>query len=175
MLMYNELVEFVDAGFIEGVPRENINGASIDLTLGDSFYLENDNGGFVDLSQKQFPAMNQYSGRIFLEPDQFALASTREIFHLPADVSALFVLKSSLARAGLNHLNAGFADPHWNGSVLTLEYKNSLQFHTLILSAGMKCGQMIFWRGEPVPHEAGYAVRGQYNGDRSTQQSKGVK
>jgi len=40
ILTHNELMKLVNDGAIEGVKPEQINGASIDLTLGDVFYLE---------------------------------------------------------------------------------------------------------------------------------------
>ena len=80
-----------------------------------------------------------------------------------------------MARAGLNHLNAGYCDPAWHGSALTMEYHNTLRHHTLVMRPGDKCGQMYFFRGEMVPELASYAVRGQYNGDGGVQASKGVR
>lgn len=65
-------------------------------------------------------------------------------------------------------------DPGWHGSVLTLELSNSLRYHSLRLRPGMRIGQMIFLRGEPVPESASYASRGKYNGDSQAQQSKGL-
>jgi len=177
LITYNELVEFVDEGIITGVPRENINGASIDLTLGDVFWLEarKASGEPIDLGRKETPEMTKMSGEIVVGPGQFCLASTREVFNLPDDIAGYFVLKSSLARAGLNHLHAGWADPTWNASTLTLEYKNVLEFHSLKLTPGMKCGQIVLWRGESVPEEVSYAKVGQYNGDLEAQPSKGVR
>lgn len=178
LLTYPELVELVDSGAIEGVPRENINGASIDLTMGDTFWLEDrpSTAYPVRLGSKEAPLMRRHQGALMLEPGEFCLAQTREVFHLPADVAGHFMLKSSLARAGLQHLFAGWADPTWHSSVLTLEYQNILRWHPLALEPGMKCGQMVLFRGSsPVPPERSYAVRGSYNGDTIAQPSKGVK
>ena len=63
-------------------------------------------------------------------------------------------------------------DPHWHGSVLTLELKNFTRSHIIELHDGCRIGQMIFHRSEPVPRERGYAVRGRYNQDTSV---SGVK
>ena len=180
LLTYNELCELVESGAIEGVEPDQINGASIDLTLGDEFLIEEmpktQDGHCVELIQKQTPAMRPHAGRMFLDPGCFCLAQTREKFNLPMDVAGHYMLKSSLARSGLQHLCAGFADPGWHGSVLTLELINHLRYHTLVLEPGMKIGQMVFWRGSsPVPFERSYAARGQYNKSESVQQSKGVR
>lgn len=179
ILTHNELTALVNSGAIEGVKPEQINGASIDLTLGDVFWVEDypfEHRELVHLGDKETPMMLQSSGKLILKPGQFCLAQTREVFHLPDNVAAHYMLKSSLARAGLQHLFAGFADPTWNGSVLTLEYVNQLRHHSLVLEPGMKCGQMVFFRGtSPVPPEHSYAVKGQYNNDTKAQPSKGAR
>lgn len=179
ILTYNELTALVDSGAIENVKPEYINGASIDLTLADGFYVEkhlpNERNSIVFLGEKQAPAMKRIEGCLLLSPGDFALAATEQIFHLPNDIAGHYMLKSSLARAGLQHLFAGFADPTWHGSALTLELQNVLRHHSLLLRPGDKIGQIVFWRGQPVPEEASYATRGQYNSTPGVQQSKGVK
>ena len=177
ILTHNELVKLVQDGAIEAVKPEHINGASIDLTLADGFYMEGHINGKVEvnLGRKETPRMTYHEGRLMLMPGDFALAATQQIFHLPNDVAAVYVLKSSMARAGLNHLNAGYCDPGWHGSALTMEFHNVLRRHTLVLHPGDKCGQMYFFRGESVPELASYAVRGQYNGSQGVQASKGVR
>jgi len=177
LLTHNELVALVDSGAIEGVEPEQINGASIDLTLADGFWFESPDG-FTDevmLGQKGTPLMTHQTGRLKLFPGDFALAATEQIFHLPNDIAGHYMLKSSLARAGLQHLFAGWADPTWHGSALTLELVNCLRWHSLILEPGDKCGQMVFWRGQPVPDHASYAVNGQYCNDKGAQPSKGAR
>ena len=177
ILTHNELVALVESGAIEGVKPEHINGASIDLTLGPTFWVESSHAdGPVDLSKKQTPKMLRLDNDLMLGPGQFCLAGTEQVFHLPDDIAAHFMLKSSLARAGLNHLFAGFADPTWHSSVLTLEYHNTLRHHSLILREGMKAGQLVLFKGtSPVPPEHSYAVRGQYCGDKAAQPSKGAR
>jgi dCTP deaminase len=170
------LVKLVEDGVITGVKPESINGASIDVHLGDTFISEDPIDGFVDLAKRQpfNSAIHKLGlGETFhLAPGAFCLASTKEMFYLPADVCCELRLKSSGARAGLQHSFASWCDPYWNNAVLTLELKNYLQFHTLILTPGMPIGQMIFERVTPVPAANGYAVRGRYNNDISAQ---GVK
>ena len=177
LLTHNELMDLVKSGAIENVKPENINGASIDLTLADGFYLEGhvDHDVEVNLGRKETPHMVYQHGRLMLMPGDFALAATEQIFHLPDNIAGHYMLKSSLARAGLQHLFAGWADPTWHGSALTLELVNTLRRHSLVLHPGDKCGQMVFWRGEPVPEHASYAVKGQYNNSIGVQQNKGVR
>lgn len=178
LITYNGLVELVERGVIAGVEPESINAASIDVTLGPTIWAENVRGGVVDLAAKQAPGMSKYdlaAAPFHLSPGEFVLAQTQEVFNLPNDVSAEFRLKSSTARAGLDQALAVWCDAGWHGSVLTMELRNNLRNHALVLQHGMKVGQMVFWRGEPVPAERSYASRGQYNGDREAQPSKGVR
>jgi dCTP deaminase len=179
LITYSGLVELVERGVIEGVDPSRINAASIDVTLGDVVWIEDaSHGGTVDLARKFVPNMVRVEMSLDgfeLQPGEFCLAQTREIFNLPDDIAFEFKLKSSLARAGLNHLMAGYADPGWHGSVLTLEYHNVTQYHRLLIRPGMPCGQIVLFRGDPVPEHASYRARGQYNLNREAQPSKGVR
>jgi len=65
-------------------------------------------------------------------------------------------------------------DPSWHNSKLTLELKNDCEYHSLLLKAGMKIGQMIFYRVNPVPDQHSYAVKGRYNNTTEVTGSKGV-
>jgi deoxycytidine triphosphate deaminase len=112
LLSYVELVELVEQGVIDA-PMENINGASIDLTLNDGILVERYQltDPVIKLHEKQTPdmiAMELTNEGFYLRPGQFILASTRETFNLPNNIAAEFKLKSSIARGGLNHLLAGW-------------------------------------------------------------------
>lgn len=185
LLSYNELCELVTAGVVTNADgtdfdRAQINSASIDVRLGDTIYAEVDSRQMtpIRLAGKGSPAMYKMESRgtsITVHPGQFVLASTLEKFNLPNDIVAEFTLKSSLARAGLEHLHAGYCDPGWSNSTLTLELKNVLQFHAMELQPGMKIGQMKFYRVTEVPHSMSYATVGQYNNQTDATQSKGVR
>ena len=178
LLSYTELVELVKQGVIDA-PIENVNGSSIDLTLDKYIRFEAEPFSQIDLSKKEnintTELLIDESDGYVISPGEFILASTREIFNLPSDIAAEYKLKSSIARNGLDHLNAGWCDPHWHGSKLTLELKNITEEHDLLLRAGMKIGQIIFFRVYPVPEEFGYAAKGQYNNQKKVQQSKGIR
>lgn len=178
LLTYPDLVELVNAGMLRNAVPENVNAASIDVTLGDSILRESQWGRAVNLASKDFPEMIEVGlgyEDYNLQPGEFVLAQTREVFHLPNNIAAEYKLKSSLARAGLDHALAGWCDPGWHGSVLTVELKNNTRHHSLVLRAGMKIGQVVFWAGKPVPEEASYATRGRYNNDRKVTASKGLE
>lgn len=143
------------------VPFEpaQLNPASYDLLLGNEIMIESatcDELVRVDITEhtQAYP--------YWLKPGQWLLAETWETFNMPDDVAGLFFLKSSRAREGLEHSHAGFADPNWNGSKLTLEITNARQLRARPIWPGMKIGQMIFllMTGKP---EIDYAVVGNYN------------
>lgn len=146
-----------------------LNPASIDVLLGDRLMIE-----VEDRLELQILGIGHHTQTdpYWLAPGEFALAETREIFNLPDHIAGQFVLKSSRAREGLEHLMAGYCDPGWHGSRLTLELQNSRRFHNLPLWPGMKIGQMVFHviSGRP---ERNYAATGRYNGDLGVTASKG--
>ncbi len=180
LLSYTNLLGLVEEGVIDA-PVENINGASIDITLGDKILVEVDHDnayGMVDLASKETPHMKEIdisSGSYHLQPGEFVLATSNETFNLPNDVACEYKLKSSLARSGLQHMLAGWCDPGWNNSKLTLELKNVLNHNMLVLRPGMKIGQMVFFECEPVPEGQDYSAKGQYNNQESVTASKGVR
>lgn len=183
ILSYTEICDLIEDGVIENADYECVNSASLDLHLGDILLIEGDVGHGPDnlkyLNKKSHLttervdlSASQYGGHYAMAPGEFLLASSKEIFHLPNNISAEYKLKSSMARLGLEHLNAGWCDAGWNGSVLTLELKNMTQRHRIVLTANDKIGQIVFYRHKEVPIEKSYATRGSYNGDKQTQ---GVK
>jgi dCTP deaminase len=111
-------------------------------------------------------------GPYILYPGEFILASTHELFNLPNYISASYALKSSMARIGLEHLNAGWCDAGWHGSVLTLELKNMTRSHEIVLHHLDLIGQMCFFRHKPVSDEDSYACRGRYNKDKTVSGAK---
>ena len=171
LLSHNELLELIERGVIENAKSDAVNSASIDVHLGDVIMVEDFSSGpqLIDYRAREKPAMKKVRLRddgFVLEPNQFILAQTVEVFHLPLDISAEYKLKSSMARIGLEHLNAGWADAGWHGSVLTLELKNITQCQRILIRPGDAIGQMVFFRHKPVPLERSYAARGRYNGDK---------
>lgn len=174
LLSHNRLIRLIEDGVITGVKPDAVNSASIDITLGSIVLFEeqyfDDRAPLrtVSLKQRTPLLMNQIDlrdGAFVLEPGQFVLAQSEQVFNLPPNISAEYKLKSSMARIGLEHLNAGWCDAGWNGSVLTLELKNMTQFHRIELEQGVGIGQIVFFEHEPVPADRSYAARGRYNGD----------
>mgnify|MGYP003338991775 FL=1 len=156
-------------GMISPFREEQLNPASYDLLLGDELLIESAEGPEL----KRYPLADHDERRPYLlVPGQFVLAHTQETFALPDWVSAQFLLKSSRAREGLQHLLAGWCDPGWHGSVLTLELKNVRQLQPVRLWPGMKIGQMVFHQMAAAPDRS-YAKTGRYNGDSRVAGSRG--
>lgn len=136
-----------------------LNPASLDVRLGFNLMIEvadTDELQRVDISHRTVD--NPY----LLQPGEFCLAETIETFNLPDTLAATFLLKSSRARGGLDHCMAGFADPGWHGSKLTLELKNVRRFHDIPLYPNLKIGQMVFHYMSEVPVKS-YREVGHYN------------
>ena len=180
LLSYNELVDVVDCGFITNVKLEQINAASIDITVGNVFFVEEFAGGAAKIGDRPEDRVPLNMRRVELEPGQslilhpgeVALAQSEQVFHLPNWLSAEYKEKSSMGRTFLNHMMAGWCDAGWFGSVLTLELKNETKWHTIEIPVGVGIGQMIFHKHLAVPTKASYATKGRYNNDKTTQ---GVK
>jgi dCTP deaminase len=87
------------------------------------------------------------SGSYFILPGRsYGLGVAIEQLHLPTDVSAICVGKSTYARCGII-ANVTPAEAGWQGH-LTLEFSNSSAADCRVY-AGEGVVQMIFFRGEP--------------------------
>lgn len=146
-----------------------LNPASLDVRLGDRIMVEQEESTALEIV-----GISEHSQEdpFLIYPGEWFLAETQEIFNLPDHVGAQFVLKSSRAREGWDHAEAGWCDPGWNGSRLTMELKNSRQHHPLPIWPGLRIGQMkfILISGRP---ERSYAEVGRYNADLSVTASRG--
>ena len=138
---------------------EQLNPASYDLLLGNEIMIES---ATTDTLVRVNISAHTQADPYLLKPGQWILAETFETFNMPDDVAGFFFLKSSRAREGLEHSHAGFADPQWTGSKLTLELTNARQLRPLRLWPGLKIGQMVFMLTAGIP-DISYAVVGHYN------------
>lgn len=178
LLSYTQICGLIEAGVIQNADFSDVNSASLDLHLGEKILAEDMNRSrdIIALRNREPFAYLECSCAegFLLDPGEFILAQTIEVFNLPANISAEYKLKSSMARIGLEHLNAGWCDAGWNGSVLTLELKNMLRNHSIELLHGDAIGQIVFFEHEPVPADKSYAARGRYNGDKVVTTTKTV-
>jgi dCTP deaminase len=145
-----------------------VNPASLDVRLGSDLLVE----------VADWPTMcpvditgHTESIPFYLQPHEFVLGCTLETFYLPNYIAGQFALKSSRARSGLEHLMAGYCDPGWSGSKLTLELQNARSMHPVAIWPGMRIGQIVFHRMSKVPTRD-YSVTGHYNNDSTVTASK---
>lgn len=154
--------------------EEQVNPASYDLTLGGG-YIDQYTGkhGYND-EITLYPPSDLYSlvyslrslmhktfPRLFSQPvhrPSAILATTEECVSIPNDMVGNVLLKSSLARHGLDHALAGFIDPGFVGQI-TLE----LHVHRKItLRRGQRICQIVFTRTTREPDKP-------YNGNYQNQ------
>lgn len=171
-----DILDMLETKVLENAKPEAVNATSIDIHLGEFILVEEISAStretgmsrVISLAQKDSLTMRKVNlkeqGSFLLRPGQFILAQSQEVFNLPSNISAEYKLKSSMARIGLEHLNAGWCDAGWTGSVLTLEFRNLTTFHEIELKYGDRCGQMVFFKHEPVEYDMSYAAKGRYNG-----------
>lgn len=171
-LNYHEIEALIAAGHMQDCDPQCINAASLDLRLGKTILVEEnrdpDTGGVhaVDYRNRSRPRMLEIelgAGGFYIHPGMFFLAHTVEVCNFPDDMAALFRTKSSMGRIGLEHLDAGWVDPGFYG-VLTLEFKNMTEHHSILLRPGDRIGQLVFLRGGLVSADRSYRAEGNYNG-----------
>lgn len=152
-----------------------INPGSYDITIGNTLIIPIvpdvnlwDNNGFgIKYSKNELVTLKEKS-EIDIIPNGFILLSSKETFNLPSNICGQFALKSTMARKGLCHMLAGWCDPGWHGSVLTMELVN-LSKTTITLTVGQPIGQMIFMK---MCAEAEKPYQGKYNNDTRVSAAK---
>lgn len=156
-----------DAKLVDPYNPDHLNPASYDLTLGHGLMIESIHGWIAFPDFANATAADPF----LLKPGQLVLAAAAERVNLPRHLCAQFVLKSSRAREGIEHLMAGFADPGYCGN-LTLELHNSRQLQEVPIWPGQRIGQLVFHMMSQRPN-ADYSVTGRYQGDVLPEVSRG--
>lgn len=127
---------------IEPLDKEQIQPASVDIRLGNTFGIVEDSPtGIINL-EKEIKYKTITSDTYILLPNQFVLATTMEYIVLPNDITAFVEGRSSLGRMGLFIQNAGWVDPGFRGEI-TLELFNANRC-AIELKAGRRIGQLVF-------------------------------
>lgn len=157
------LNELFDANVIEGAERGQINPASINLRLGDTFAVPIspfDNKGVLRLGKKiEYQVQKAVPGEQFIIcPGEFLLATTLEKVNMPATMAAFVQGRSSIGRIGLTVQNAGFVDPGFTGHI-TLELVNEAEYPIALL-VGYPVAQLVFFDTSFVSEP----YHGKYNG-----------
>jgi dCTP deaminase len=167
-----------DAQLVHPYNPENVGPCSIDLTLGGEIRPEG-NGSRAFENTLSLHEMGAFE----LHPGERVLATTAEVIRMPQDKVGFLMLRSTAARMGLEHSFSGLVDPSFEGQ-LTLELKNDLKTHVILLSPGMRLVQMYvegvegaveegydsvgFYQGQAGPTESNYRVHTWHQARRHT-------
>lgn len=168
ILNRREIFYLMERGVIEHAKPELVNPASLNVELDYQFLLETRNrlGETLSFKDRQSPAFECFAGKVIIPPGGFCLSSIKQKLNLPLDLACDVMLRSSAARMGIQHLLAGWGDPGYSG-FLTLELKNDLQHHAILLQAGDAIVQLRFIRVGMLDDGEGYT--GKYTGDTGPQ------
>lgn len=107
---------------------ENNEGVAFDLRLGSQYYLSG------ELRTKR---IEDEGGILHIQPGQFALLTTYEIFHMPINLVAFISMRFGIKAEGLINVSGFQVDPGYQGvfifsvynagpGVVTLEYKSKI-------------------------------------------------
>ena len=152
---------------VEPIEKEQIQPASIDIRLGNTFSIVEDTStGIINL-ENEIKYKTITSDTYILLPNQFVLATTMEYFDLPDDLTAFVEGRSSLGRMGLFIQNAGWVDPGFKGEI-TLELYNANRC-AIELKAGRRVGQLVFAK---MDDKATNPYNGKYQGQRGATGSR---
>ena len=124
------------------VPSYGLSSFGYDIRLGDKFKPEHPSLAATTLNA---------NGDLILQGGQSVLAVSQEYFHMPPNVMAVCVGKSSWARKFL-FVNVTPLEPNWRG-YLTLELTNMGKM-PIVIPIGCGIAQLLFHAGEPP--ESGY-------------------
>lgn len=152
---------------IEPLEKSQIQPASIDITLGNTFSVIDDMHGGVINPNKNITYKVIETEKYLLLPGEFVLATTREYISLPNNLTAFVEGRSSWGRLGLFIQNAGWVDPGFEGEI-TLELFNANKC-AIELQGGLRLGQLVFARMEK---DAENPYCGKYQGQRKATGSK---
>ena len=119
-----------------------IQPASVDIRLGNTFSIVEDSSNGIITMEHEIIYKTIETDTYLLLPGQFVLATTKEYFKLPNNLTAFVEGRSSLGRMGLFIQNAGWVDPGFQGEI-TLELFNANRC-AIELKAGRRVGQLVF-------------------------------
>lgn len=152
---------------IEPLEEGQIQPASVDIRLGDTFSIVEDSStGIINL-EDEINYKTIKTDTYILLPNQFVLATTMEFFDLPNNLTAFVEGRSSLGRMGLFIQNAGWVDPGFKGEI-TLELYNANRC-AIELKAGRRVGQLVFAQMDDT---ALNPYRGKYQGQKGATGSR---
>jgi dCTP deaminase len=158
-----------DSGMVTPYRPENLQPASLDVTLWDEFRVfEPHAEGVIDLANPPDITKRVKADKFVLHPGEFILGSTEEAVKMPAGIVGRIEGKSSLGRLGLIvHATAGYIDPGYEGTI-TLEMGNMLRL-PIVLRPGKLVAQLSFHKLVSPPWNT---YQGRYQGMREPAASR---
>lgn len=151
---------------VEPLDLSQIEPASIDLRLGDTFLTPRATTGICSMSEP--PEYETMTADEFVIPTRgFVLATTREVVRLPDNLTAFVEGRSSVGRLGLFIQNAGWVDPGFEGAI-TLELYNANNA-PMRIEAGRRICQLVLAQADQTVERP---YRGKYQGQRVTTGSR---
>jgi dCTP deaminase len=177
------LHELCKAGLVSPYTATHVNPASIDLTLSDEFVDLRTGEHFTadELTLRPPTILDAIAVRwagvrwgwlrrranrwLREQPRTAVLASTIEHITMPLDCAGVLYLKSSLARAGLDHALAGFVDCGFCGT-LTLEVH---AHRKITIIAGQRLVQLVLYQMEGRPD---VPYQGRYQGQKGPTEAR---
>ena len=144
---------------ITPIEKEQIQPASVDIRLGDTFSVVEDSSQGIITMKDEIHYKVIKSNTYILLPHQFVLATTMEYVELPDNLTAFVEGRSSLGRMGLFIQNAGWVDPGFRGEI-TLELYNANRC-AIELKCGRRVGQLVFAQMDDI---ALNPYKGKYQG-----------
>ncbi len=129
---------------IEPFNEEQLQPASVDLRIGNSFLKINENLTEIMTLNDKLEYISLEKEEIVIPPHSFLLATTREHIELPENLTAFVEGRSSIGRMGLFIQNAGWVDPGFGGHI-TLELYNANRLPIKLVSGRRIC-QLVFAR-----------------------------
>lgn len=159
LILTNKLV-------VEPLNEDFIQPASIDISLGNTFSTVKNSESVITFGHPiEYDTVTKET--FLLQPHQFVLATTKEYFKLPNDLTAFVEGRSSVGRMGLFIQNAGWVDPGFEGEI-TLELFNASD-KPILLEAGKRVGQLVFAQ---LDKEAQNPYNGKYQKQRGATGSR---
>ena len=155
---------------IEPLTEEQIQPASVDIRLGNTFSIVDDTPSGVITLENEIKYKTITTDTFLIMPGQFVLATTMEYIELPDNLTAFVEGRSSLGRMGLFIQNAGWVDPGFKGEI-TLELYNANKC-AIELKAGRRVGQLVF---AGMDESALNPYNGKYQGQKGATGSRVFK
>lgn len=161
-----------DSIVVEPYVEDNVEPASLDLRLSNSFKRPVETGGIIDTRGSTEQKYDEFTAdSVVLKPGESMLAETLERIELPDDLVGEIEGRSSLGRLFVSvHKTAGFGDPGFEGTI-TLEMENGNP-DPIRLHRGDRVCQIVFKQMKspamrPYGHE-----KSQYQGQTGATESR---